>query len=235
MFGDKPENCPHCKEKIKTVDHLATQCERMLYHDYMRRHNEIVKCIHLMLCNRYNVFRRTKLKSHSIQETVSNNEVTINVDTRANTTIKIEACKPDIVVFDKKSKLITIIEIGITSSSQLITVETEKKRKYDILANHLGQLHKMKTKIIPWVMTWDGIVTKTHKYYLKELGINPNIEAYMQSLVIRKTLESISLDHRRGEEIIQEQPSEIVENAEVLPCNKEEVNQDKPDELAIKE
>ena len=93
----------------------------------------------------------------------------------------------------------------------------------------------MKTKIIPWVMTWDGIVTKTHKHYLKELGITSNIEAYMQSLVIRKTLESISLDHRRGEEIIQEQPTEIVKNAEVVPCNEEKVNQDKPGEQEVKE
>ena len=151
----------------------------------------------MMLCNKYNIVRRKKLRSHSVQETVSNREVTINVDTRANTAIKIEACKPDILVIDRKSKLITIIEIGITSQNQLITVETEKKRKYDVLANHLGQLHKMKTKIIPWVMTWDGIVTKTHKYYLKELGIGSNIEAYMQSLVLRKTLESISLEYKR--------------------------------------
>ena len=57
----------------------------------------------------------------------------------------------------------------------------------------------------------------------------------MQSLVIRKTLESISLDHRRGEEIIQEQPSEIKENAEVIPSNKEEVNQIKPGEQENKE
>ena len=113
-------------------------------------------------------------------------------------------------------------------------METEKKRKYGTLANHLCQLYKMKTKIIPWVMTWDGIVTKTHKYHLKELEIGNIIEAYMQSLVIRKTLESISLDHRFGEESIREQPSEIVENAEALPCNEEEVNQDKPDEPAVK-
>ena len=50
-----------------------------------------------------------------------------------------------------------------------------------------------------------------------------------------KTLESISLDHRRGEEIIQEQTPEMVENAEALPCNKDEVDQAKPDILAIKE
>ncbi len=142
-----------------------------------------------------------------------------------NTAIKIEANKPDIIVFDKKRKLITIIEIGITSQNQLITVETEKKRKYDILANHLGQLHKMKTRIIPWVMTWDGIVTKTHKYYLKELGISNNIEAYMQSLVIRKTLESISLDHRREGEITQDRISEIKETVEADPGNEEAVSQ----------
>ena len=56
----------------------------------------------------------------------------------------------------------------------------------------------------------------------------------MQSPVIRKILESISLDHGRGEESIQEQPSEIVENAEALPCNEKEADQDKPDELAVK-
>ena len=73
--------------------------------------NEIVRCIHLLLCNKYNIVRRSKLRSHSVQETVSNNDVTITVDTRINTAIKIEACKPDILVVDKKSKLITIIEI----------------------------------------------------------------------------------------------------------------------------
>ena len=65
-------------------------------------------------------------------------------------------------------------------------MKSEKKRKYDIFANHLDQLHKIKINIISLIMTWNSIVTKTHKYYLKELGINQKIEAYMQSLVIRK-------------------------------------------------
>ncbi|KAI5176572.1 hypothetical protein PAEPH01_2370, partial [Pancytospora epiphaga] len=49
MFGGETETCPHCKKRSKTVDHLATQCDRMLYHDYTRRHNEVVRCIHLGL------------------------------------------------------------------------------------------------------------------------------------------------------------------------------------------
>ena len=77
-------------------------------------------------------------------------------------------------------------------------VELEKKRKYDLLANELGLMYKAKTKIIPYVMTWDGIVTCFHKSYIKEIGVLPHIEAYIQSLVLKKTLETISLEKRRG-------------------------------------
>ncbi|MGL4850268.1 MAG: hypothetical protein ACRC28_15365, partial [Clostridium sp.] len=58
--------------------------------------------------------------------------------------------------------------------------------------------HKASTRIIPYVMTWDGVVTKYHRRYIKDLGIQPALEAYIQSVVLKKTLESISLDHRRG-------------------------------------
>ncbi|KAK1350787.1 hypothetical protein LUQ84_000067 [Hamiltosporidium tvaerminnensis] len=47
-------------------------------------------------------------------------------------------------------------------------------------------------------MTWDGIVTKYHKYHLKRLEIPMNVEAYIQSIVLKKTVETISFDRRRG-------------------------------------
>ncbi|TBU05887.1 hypothetical protein CWI36_0558p0010, partial [Hamiltosporidium magnivora] len=53
-------------------------------------------------------------------------------------------------------------------------------------------------EIIPYVMTWDGIVTKYHKSHLKRLEIPMNVEAYIQSIVLKKTIETISFDRRRG-------------------------------------
>ena len=47
-------------------------------------------------------------------------------------------------------------------------------------------------------MTWDGVVTTYHKNYLRELGISDAIEAYIQSIVLKKTLESLSFNSRRG-------------------------------------
>ncbi|KAI4290998.1 hypothetical protein PAPHI01_0272 [Pancytospora philotis] len=198
MFADTSVLCPHCRSRHKTVDHLATQCDRMLYHDYMRRHNEVVRCIHLCLCRKYGLKALPRMRTHAVQEVVANENVEIRVDMRINTGIKIQANRPDILVHDKKRKEIILIEVGITGQDRLHTVETEKARKYDVLANKLKQEMQCKTKTISYVMTWDGVVTKYHRKYSKEIGITDSIEAYIQMIVLKKTLESISFDYRRG-------------------------------------
>ncbi|KAM0677464.1 hypothetical protein BDAP_001965 [Binucleata daphniae] len=43
-------------------------------------------------------------------------------------------------------------------------------------------------------MTWDGLTTRCHKTYRKRLGIDKHVKAYIQSLAIKKTLESVTLD-----------------------------------------
>ena len=80
----------------------------------------------------------------------------------------------------------------------LTQVENEKTRKYDLIANEIALTYKCKVKIIPYVMTWEGLVTKYHKKHRSEIGISTKTEAYIQSLVLKKTLESISFDRRRG-------------------------------------
>ncbi|KAF7678775.1 hypothetical protein TCON_2586 [Astathelohania contejeani] len=87
---------------------------------------------------------------------------------------------------------IFLVEISITSQDNLRIVETEKMRKYDfILVNELGLLYKAKAKIISYVMTWDGVLTKYQE-------ITPKIEAYIQATVLKKTVKAISLKYRRS-------------------------------------
>ncbi|TBU11906.1 hypothetical protein CWI38_0987p0010, partial [Hamiltosporidium tvaerminnensis] len=122
--------CQHCNKFGKTVDHLATRCEKMLGHDYTRRHNEVSS---------------KRIRSHSVQEILDNEYAVIRI---------------------------TLIEVGITSQDSLQIVETEKLRKYDLLANELGLIYK--------------------------LEIQMKVEAYIQSLVLKNTAETISFDRRRG-------------------------------------
>ncbi|KAF9745491.1 hypothetical protein NGRA_3549 [Nosema granulosis] len=199
MFFGESAPCPHCQAHTRTVDHLASRCERILSFDYTKRHNEVVRCIHLLMCNKYGFRRTRKIRGHSVQEVIENEHAEIRVDTRIHTGTKIAHDKPDIFVRDKKRNEITLIEVGIKSQEQLLTTETTKLRKYDLLAGLLAQNYKCKTKVIPYVMTWDGIVTGCHKRYVKELGLTSSIEAYIQSIVLKETFSTVSFDRRRRE------------------------------------
>ncbi|KAF7681022.1 hypothetical protein TCON_2363 [Astathelohania contejeani] len=129
---------------------------------------------------------------------MENERAEIRVDTRIRTDILIKNNRPDIFIYDKKENEIILVEVGITSQDNLQIVETKKQRKYDLLANELGLLYKSKTTIIPYVMTWDGVVTKYHRNNLKESNISFTIKAYIQSTVLKKTFETISFEYRRS-------------------------------------
>ena len=53
VFLENNNTCPHCGKANRTVDYLATKCDRMLGYDYVQRHNEVVRFIHLGLCKKY--------------------------------------------------------------------------------------------------------------------------------------------------------------------------------------
>ena len=69
---------------------MATECDRVLAHDYMRRHNEVLRCIHLEICRKYGQTNNKKIGSHSVQEGIANNGVEIRVDTRISTRIEVK-------------------------------------------------------------------------------------------------------------------------------------------------
>ncbi|TBU01692.1 hypothetical protein CWI36_1283p0010 [Hamiltosporidium magnivora] len=111
--------CQRCNKSGKAVDHIATRCEKMLGHDYNRRHTEVARCLHILLLNRYKFKSLKRIGSHSVQEILDNEYAEIRVDTRIKTAIKIRNNRPDIFILDKKKNKITLIEVGITSQDSL--------------------------------------------------------------------------------------------------------------------
>ena len=73
-------------------------------------------------------------------------------------------------------------------------METEKAHKYDLLAGEIGMMYGCRVEVIPYVMAWDGVVTKCHKKYMNKLEIPVSVEAYIQSRVLRRTLETVSVE-----------------------------------------
>ena len=159
-----------------------------------------MRCIHLHYTTKYGFNRSKKLKTYKVEKVISNEKVKIKSDTPILTECHLDHNKPDIMIHDTKAKEIILIEVGITNKSLLIQTEVTKSRKYEMLANELKCLYPgTSVNIIPVVLTWDGIVTKFFRRYMEEIGLNKNIQAYLQTVTLKRTLESILIDCKVNE------------------------------------
>ncbi|XP_029654846.1 uncharacterized protein LOC115228394 [Octopus sinensis] len=122
----------------------------------------------------------------------------IRVDTTIPTELKIQYNKPRIFIHDKKENLIWLIEVGVTSMDNLKSVEVEKLHKYNILASELELIQKAKVKIVPIVITWDGIVSTFYCKYMELLGIEERVRSYIQTVTLEATLESMFVEYKHG-------------------------------------
>src|SRR5690349_13666370 len=101
-------------------------------------------------------------------------------DVRVLTELRVENNKPDLMIHDKRNKEITLIEVGITNKDILDKTELSKAHKYELLANELKCTHPGTTvTIIPVVMTWDGLVTRHFKRYMKQIKVSNRLQAYI--------------------------------------------------------
>ncbi|KAF7683438.1 hypothetical protein TCON_1357 [Astathelohania contejeani] len=142
----------------------------MLGHDYTCRHNEVLRCNHLLLANKYGLNKT--LRSHSFQEVMKNKRTESQADTSIWSDILVKINRSDIFIYDKRENAIILVKIRITSHYNIQAVKTKKKKKYGLLPNELDSLYKAKTKIIHYVMIWTKVVTKYPRNYLKKLNIS---------------------------------------------------------------
>ena len=59
---------------------------------------------------------------------------------------------------------------------------------------------KFRVNIIPCELTWEGLSDIYHKKYGKDIGLTPRIKTYIQTVILKKTLESITFERQRNVE-----------------------------------
>jgi hypothetical protein len=123
LYDEKRSLCNRCKENMRSIDHLATRCGRMLYYDYTWRHNEVARCLHLLLCRKFGIIRPKRLKTHRVSGMIENSSVSIRVDMPIKTDRHVQYNKSDIVIHDKLLNEATIVDIGITFQDCLQAIE----------------------------------------------------------------------------------------------------------------
>ncbi|KAI2805264.1 hypothetical protein BLOT_004258 [Blomia tropicalis] len=195
LFFEK-RSCPNCMNRRLSVDHLATYCGKYVSFEYKRRHDEIVRCLHFMIAKRYGITHNRRLKNYKVEGVVSNERVRIKSDVPILTENRnVQYNKPDLFIHDLKTNEITMIEIGVTNKNDLPTTELTKGRKYDLLAGEMRSTFRArKVTVIPVVMTWEGLMTKHARRYMKQIGITDQIQAYLQTCCLKRTCDIILKD-----------------------------------------
>ncbi|CDR71923.1 hypothetical protein, conserved [Babesia bigemina] len=195
------KKCSRCNNG-KNVDHLATKCPKLLHLEYTKRHNEVAKRVHSVLGRQIGL-PKEKIDAHKIESEVHGKYGWIAYDKTVKTQKTKEYNRPDIILADRRRNTITIVEIGITNQDNLVDTEKFKKQKYedlieDLKARQFNQHTKI--RVIPYVMTWEGIVTKEHSKYRRDLGISDRMEAHIQRVVIQETHKIVMRDMKPKED-----------------------------------
>ena len=87
----------------------------------------------------------------------------------------------------------------------------------------------MESEIIPFVITWDGMVTQFNMIYREKLEIDMNVFSYIQSIVLKKTFEIMvngnnRFDITKCKRSIEDYLEEIIEESNNKDMNIEEGN-----------
>ena len=97
----------------------------------------------------------------------------------------IEARKPDVVLIEKRTKDVRIIDIAIPGDKRVKDKEIEKLEKYQMLKEKVRRLRKMKTvAVLPIVIGALGAVLQRFTGYVNKIGANIRLEIIQKTALL---------------------------------------------------
>ena len=130
--------CRLCGLKQETVSHLLSGCERLSQTEYLYRHNNVLKCLYFELLKQFGVIKTvpplnsviepkplTKTKDVEILWDIpilsSGSQVLTSTE---------QGNRPDMVLINKKEKMVTVIECSCPLNRNMERKDVEKTSKY---------------------------------------------------------------------------------------------------------
>ena len=144
---DRIKNSPLCRlcgEMSESVIHLVCGCKVLAQKECKKRHDNIARIVHWMLCGRYDLRRADKWYEHYPKGTLESESVKILWDMTINWDHYIEARSPDILIVEKSSRIALIIDIA--SSADCNVGEKENKKNGDASRSQKGAYEILEPK-----------------------------------------------------------------------------------------
>ena len=169
--GNLPTKCRLCEDKDETVFHVLCSCPKLSANLYTTARHDHVGEVPLNEIIKDQQQQRIKnpppISMKPTREIWWNKLIT--------TTSRVKHSSPDIVIWDKKASVCTIIEIGVPFDTNVAVRQAEKRNKYMPLVSELRQMYpSFKYQIIPIIIGALGAVPKKLKERLLKLNIKEN-------------------------------------------------------------
>lgn len=182
--------CRLCNTTEETIQHLIAGCPSLAPTAYLSRHNNVAKIIHLELSKKYGLLSEARNYYNYDPGGFKENELSkLYWDFPLVTDTTIRHNRPDIVLFDKRSNTVHFIDVAVPLDDNIQRAHDEKMAKYAQLAIEIGKIWRTRApvKILPIIISANGLVHKTVSQNISRLGLNISIIAQMQKAVILGT------------------------------------------------
>ena len=131
--------CQLCNLQGETVEDLVSGYTQLAGTQYKTKHDNVAKYLHWLLCGKYDVQQEHHWWKHNPDSVVENNFVKILWDFNIFVQV-ISVRRPNIVVIDKVSSVVTLIDVSIPADKHSTVKEEEKLSKYQDLRIELERL-----------------------------------------------------------------------------------------------
>lgn len=221
-----PQNrlCRRCRHGVENEQHIVVGCPTFKNSLMLIRHNNVARVLYYELCRKYGlrvphhtqpitpVTENEKVKilydvpvdvKHCMASLTNDNSRTVYAGVRCN--------RPDLVIFDKVQKAVTVVEVGVCWFSNLQRMEDIKYHKYatnstvedelelanpatvktgpnlkGLMGEMYGKDYPKGVKVVPIVLGASGEVKSNIVARLKEMGFSK--KKLIKELVTRMQL-----------------------------------------------
>ena len=185
-----------CSDRNETINHIISECSKLVQKEYKERHDWVGKVIHWEMCKKFQFDHTNKWHTHNPPPVRENDTHKFLWDFNIQTDHLISARRPDLIMINKKKRNCKIVDFAVPADHRIKLKESEKRDKYLDLARELKKLWNMKVTIIPIMIGAFGTVTKGLLKGLEDLEVGGRVEtiritALLKTVrILRRVLET---------------------------------------------
>ena len=105
--------CRLCGDRDETINHIISECSKLVQKEYKARHHWVGKVIHWEMCKKLNFDHTNKWYMHNPAPVLENDTHKLLCDFNIQTDHLIPARRPDFIIINKKKSICKIVDFAL--------------------------------------------------------------------------------------------------------------------------